>query len=62
MDTAGDMTAIRRAALFVAGTLLGVYSIATGSLFGWVTGLALLVASFYLVRRWWLPRPRRRPG
>jgi len=59
----GAMRAIRQLALFVGGTVIGLYSIATGSLFGWITGLVLIGASFFLVRRWWLPRSRgRRPG
>jgi high-affinity Fe2+/Pb2+ permease len=47
-------------ALFTVGIVFGAYSVTTGSIFGWTSGLALIAASFLLVRRWWLPRPRRR--
>jgi hypothetical protein len=45
--------------LFAAGTVAGVLSITSGTVFGWVAGLALVTGSFFLVRRWWLPRNRR---
>jgi hypothetical protein len=45
---------LRRTLLFVAGTVAGVLSITTGTVFGWVSGLALVAGSFLLVRRWWL--------
>jgi hypothetical protein len=52
--------AIRDACAFLVGTAVGLYSIATGSTFGWVVGIALVAGSFFLVRRWWLPRSRGR--
>jgi hypothetical protein len=53
------MGPLRRTLIFAAGIVVGILSITTGSVFGWVTGLALLSGSFLLVRRWWLPRQRR---
>jgi hypothetical protein len=53
------MSPLRRTLIFVAGTVAGVLSITTGTVFGWVSGLALVTGSFFLVRRWWLPRARR---
>ena len=53
------MSAARRLALFVVGVVFGLYSIATGTWFGWVSGLVLVVGAFVLVRRWWLPRASR---
>jgi hypothetical protein len=53
------MSALSRTALFILGTVSGCYSITTASVFGWITGSALITASFLLVRRWWLPGPRR---
>jgi hypothetical protein len=50
---------IRRTVLFAAGVVIGVLSIASGTTFGWVTGLALVAGAFFIVRRWWLPRERR---
>jgi hypothetical protein len=38
---------------------MGVLSISTGTVFGWISGLALVAGSFFIVRRWWLPRGRR---
>ncbi len=54
-----DVGPFRRTLLFAAGTVAGVLSITTGTVFGWVAGLALVSGSFILVRRWWLPRNRR---
>lgn len=42
----------------MVGVCAGLYSITTGSWFGWATGLALVVGAFMLVRRWWLPARR----
>jgi hypothetical protein len=53
------MGPLRRTLIFAAGTVAGILSITTDTVFGWVTGLALVTASFLLVRRWWLPRHRR---
>ena len=53
------MSAARRLALFVVGVAFGLYSIATGTWYGWCSGLALVVGAFVLVRRWWLPQGRR---
>ncbi len=53
------MGPLRRMALFAVGTALGILSIATGTVFGWVSGLVLLAGAFFVVRRWWLPRERR---
>jgi hypothetical protein len=53
------MGPIRRTALFAAGAVMGLLSIATGSAFGWITGIALIAGAFFIVRRWWLPRERR---